>query len=137
MSTPKYWGTIRKVLTGLSNQFISVNEDMEAISVHRLKQGLAKGDLHPRVYTFPEMEVNIECRASMNEGKVKLLGLKGSESEEDMVSITIRAPFVTSRLNSDQLETIIRMNEDEVEKLLEDRGIEAGGGSTFFIPDEE
>lgn len=136
MAKPKYWGTVRKVLTGLSNQFISVNEDMEALSVARAREGVLRGDLFPRAYTFPEMEVNIRCRATMKEGKVKLLGLGGSEGEEDMVEITIRAPFTTTRLTADQLEEMIKMNEEEAEKKLAERGI-TSTGSGFFIPDEE
>jgi len=137
VATPKYWGTVRKVLTSLSNQFISINEDLEAVSFERARTGYFNGDFYPRGYTLPEMEVNIECRAMMTGGKVKLLGFGGAESEEEVVKITIRAPFSTTRLTTNQLEQIVRATEDEIKAKLDGRGIIKSEAGEFFIPDKE
>ena len=134
MATPRYWGTIRKVLTSLSNQFISTNEDMEVLSQERARLGVLRGDFYPRGYTFPEMEVTIRCKATMKEGKVRLFGK--NEEETDEVDITIRAPFVATPLTQHQLEVIIAMNEQEARDKLKKRGI-TKVGSEFFVPDEE
>ena len=137
MAKPKYWGTIRKVLTSLSNQFISINEDLEAVSFERARTGYLRGDFYPRGYTLPEMEVNIECLAAMREGKVKLLGFGGSESEEESVRITIRAPFSTTRLTTAQLEQIIATTEADAMTKLDVRGIVKSSDGVFIVPDEE
>ena len=136
MTKPKYLGSIRQVLTGLAFDFMVINRDMEVTSAEELRRGATRGDLFQRAYTFPEMEVNINCRASMKNGKIHLFGK--NESIENSIDITIRAPFITSKLNIRQIEEIIKMNEDEAKTKLEEQGISTETtGTGFFIPDDE
>lgn len=137
MAKPKIWGSIRKVLLDLASDFVEVNEDLEAVTIAKAKAALARGgDLYPRGYHVPEAELTLKCLATRREGKVKLLGFGGSESEEGAMEVTIRAPFVTRPLNHDEIQKIADMEEKRINAELEARGIEGVGGD-YFIPDEE
>lgn len=133
----KIWGGIRKVLLDLASDFVEVNEDLEAVTIAKAKAALGKGgDLYPRGYHVPEVELNIRCLATRKDGKVKLLGFGGAESQENTIEVQIRAPFATRPLNQDEIARIADMEEARISKELEDRGIQGVGGD-YFIPDDD
>ena len=132
----KLWGSVRKVLLDLASDFVEVNEDLEKVSIAKTKKSIARGgDLYSRGYYIPEAEITLRCKATRVEGKVKLFGLGGVESDQDSIEITIRAPFITRPLNRDELDRIARMEESKIDAELRERGIEGVGGD-YFIPDE-
>lgn len=133
----KFWGTIRKVLLDLASDFVEVNEDLEKVTAAKVKEAMMSGgDVFPRGYHIPEIELTINCKATKVDGKVKLLGLGGVENEENVINVTIRAPLSTRPLNKDELEAIAAREEKKIKDALENRGITMARGAAAILEED-
>lgn len=134
MADPKKLGTLRSVLTAFSQQFVAVNEDLEAVS---LAKGVMdrKSDLIPRVYCAPEASVKMKCKASLDQSTVSVFGLgKADTKDSELVELEIEMPIRTVPFTPEQMALVEKTTAEEVRKRLAERNL-LGGGSLFH-PDE-
>jgi len=136
VAEPKYLGEFRNVMTYLMQEIFKTNEDAEVLSLARAVLH-KNADLIPRIYAIPDASIQLKCKASIMEGKVKLFGLGGADMSEEMMEVTINVPIHVVPPTSDQQKIIAEMTEEEVRKRLIERGLKDPGTGSVFVADVE